>query len=228
VCAAKGYRLILTMPESMSIERRKMLLLLGAKLELTPAAAGMRGAIGRAEALLSEIPDSFMPQQFANVANPDIHRRTTAEEIWRDTAGDVDVLISGVGTGGTLTGVASVLKQRNPSFRVVAVEPEDSPVLSGGVPGPHKIQGIGAGFIPPNLDTGLIDEVIRVSNTTALETARLSARIEGLPVGISSGAALAAAIEVGRRSEMAGKVIVAIIPSFAERYLSTALFEGLD
>jgi cysteine synthase A len=228
VCAAKGYRLILTMPESMSMERRKMLLLLGAKLELTPASAGMRGAIARAEALLSEIPDSFMPQQFANAANPEIHRRTTAEEIWRDTGGNVDVLVSGVGTGGTLTGVAGVLKERNPSFRAVAVEPEDSPVLSGGVPGPHKIQGIGAGFIPANLDTGLIDEVIRVSNNTALETARLSARVEGLPVGISSGAALAAAMEVGARPEMAGKVMVVIIPSFAERYLSTALFDGLD
>jgi cysteine synthase A len=188
----------------------------------------MRGSIARAEALLSEIPDSFMPQQFANAANPEIHRRTTAEEIWRDTGGNVDVLVSGVGTGGTLTGVAGVLKERNPSFRAVAVEPEDSPVLSGGVPGPHKIQGIGAGFIPANLDTGLIDEVIRVSNNTALETARLSARVEGLPVGISSGAALAAAMEVGARPEMAGKVMVVIIPSFAERYLSTALFDGLD
>jgi cysteine synthase A len=228
VAAAKGYRLILTMPESMSLERRKMLLLLGAKLELTPAAAGMRGAIARAEALLQEIPDSFMPQQFANAANPDIHRRTTAEEIWHDTAGRADVLISGVGTGGTLTGVAEVLKARKPTFHVVAVEPEDSPVLSGGVPGPHKIQGIGAGFVPPILDTSLIDEVIRISNNVAFETARLSARLEGLPVGISSGAALAAAIEVGTRPEMAGKLIVAIIPSFAERYLSTALFEGLE
>jgi cysteine synthase A len=228
VCAAKGYRLILTMPESMSTERRKMLLLLGAKLELTPAAAGMRGAIARAEALLEEIPDSFMPQQFANAANPEIHRHTTAEEIWRDTEGRVDVLISGVGTGGTLTGVASVLKERKPSFRAVAVEPEDSPVLSGGLPGPHKIQGIGAGFIPPILDMGLIDEVVRVSNMTAMETARLSARVEGLPVGISSGAALAAAVEVGRRPDMAGKMIVVIIPSFAERYLSTALFDGLE
>jgi cysteine synthase A len=228
VCAAKGYRLILTMPESMSLERRKMLLLLGAKTELTPAAAGMRGAIARAEALLKEIPDSFMPQQFANEANPEIHRRTTAEEIWNDTAGRADVLISGVGTGGTLTGVASVLKARKPSFRAIAVEPEDSPVLSGGVPGPHKIQGIGAGFIPPILDTGLIDEVVRISNSTAMDMARLSARVEGLPVGISSGAALAAGIEVGSRPEMAGKVIVVIIPSFAERYLSTALFEGLD
>jgi cysteine synthase A len=228
VCAAKGYKLILAMPESMSIERRKMLLLLGAKLELTPASAGMRGAIARAEALLSEIPDSFMPQQFANEANPEIHRKTTAEEIWRDTAGRADILISGVGTGGTLTGVASSLKALKPSFKAIAVEPEDSPVLSGGMPGPHKIQGIGAGFIPDNLDVGLIDEVLRISNNTALETARLSARVEGLPVGISSGAAIAAALEVGIRPEMSGKVIVIIIPSFAERYLSTALFEGLD
>jgi cysteine synthase A len=228
VCAAKGYKLILTMPESMSLERRKMLLILGAKIELTPAAAGMRGAIGRAEAILKEIPDSFMPQQFANAANPEIHRRTTAEEIWRDTGGRVDVLVAGVGTGGTLTGVADVLKSRKPSFRAVAVEPEDSPVLSGGVPCPHKIQGIGAGFIPPILDTGLIDEIVRVSNGTAMETARLSARLEGIPVGISSGAAIAAAVEVGSRPDMAGKVIVTIIPSFAERYLSTALFEGLD
>jgi cysteine synthase A len=228
VCAAKGYRLILTMPESMSLERRKMLLLLGAKTELTPASAGMKGAIARAEALLKEIPDSFMPQQFANTANPEIHRRTTAEEIWNDTNGRADVLISGVGTGGTLTGVAEVIKPRKPSFRTVAVEPEDSPVLSGGMPGPHKIQGIGAGFIPPILKTDLIDEVVRISNNTALEMARLSAKVEGLPVGISSGAALAAAIEVGSRPEMAGKVIVTIIPSFAERYLSTALFDGVE
>jgi cysteine synthase A len=228
VCAAKGYRLILTMPESMSLERRKMLLLLGAKTELTPASAGMKGAIARAEALRKEIPDSFIPQQFDNPANPEVHRRTTAEEIWNDTAGRADVLISGVGTGGTLTGVAEVIKPRKPSFRAVAVEPEDSPVLSGGVPGPHKIQGLGAGFIPSILKTDLIDEIIRVSNTTAMETARLSARVEGLPVGISSGAALAAAIEVGSRPEMAGKVIVAIVPSFAERYLSTALFDGIE
>jgi cysteine synthase A len=228
VCAAKGYRLILTMPESMSIERRKMLLLLGAKLELTPAAAGMRGAIARAEALLRDIPDSFMPQQFANAANPEIHRRTTAEEIWRDTDGRADVLVSGVGTGGTLTGVAGVLKERKPGFWTVAVEPEDSPVLSGGAPGPHRIQGIGAGFIPANLDVALIDEIVKVSNAAAIETAQLSARVEGLPVGISSGAALAAAFEVGSRPEMAGKMIVVIIPSFAERYLSTALFDGLE
>ncbi|HLG90002.1 MAG TPA: cysteine synthase A [Alphaproteobacteria bacterium] len=228
VCAAKGYRLILTMPESMSLERRKMLVLLGARLELTPASAGMRGAIARAEELLREIPDSFMPQQFDNPANPEIHRRTTAEEIWKDTGGRADVLISGVGTGGTLTGVADIIKSRKPSFRAIAVEPEDSPVLSGGMPGPHKIQGIGAGFIPPILDTKLIDEVVRISNSTAFETARLAARLEGLPVGISSGAALAAGLEVGSRPEMAGKVIVVIIPSQAERYLSTALFDGVE
>ena len=227
VAAAKGYKLILTMPESMSIERRKMLVLLGARLELTPAAAGMRGAIARAEELLKENPDSFMPQQFANSANPEIHRRTTAEEIWRDSDGRADVLISGVGTGGTLTGVASILKARKAGFRAVAVEPEDSPVLSGGMPGPHKIQGIGAGFVPANLDVKLIDEVVRVSNATAFETARMVARLEGLPVGISSGAAIAAALEVGARPDMDGKMIVIIIPSTAERYLSTALFEGL-
>ena len=227
VAAAKGYKLILTMPESMSIERRKMVVLLGARLELTPAAAGMRGAIARAEELLKENPDSFMPQQFANSANPEIHRRTTAEEIWRDSDGRADVLISGVGTGGTLTGVASILKARKAGFRAVAVEPEDSPVLSGGMPGPHKIQGIGAGFVPANLDVKLIDEVVRVSNATAFETARMVARLEGLPVGISSGAAIAAALEVGARPDMDGKMIVIIIPSTAERYLSTALFEGL-
>ncbi|MGQ9364755.1 cysteine synthase A [Azospirillum sp. ST 5-10] len=228
VAAARGYRLILTMPESMSIERRKMLKLLGAELELTPAAEGMKGAIRKAEELLASLPDAFMPQQFKNPANPEIHRRTTAEEIWRDTDGKVDILISGVGTGGTLTGVASVLKERKPGFQAVAVEPEDSPVLSGGMPGPHKIQGIGAGFVPDILDTGLIDEVVRISNQRAFETARKVARLEGLPVGISSGAALAAALEVGGRPENAGKLIVAILPSFAERYLSTALFEGLE
>ncbi|WP_029010938.1 cysteine synthase A [Azospirillum halopraeferens] len=226
--AARGYRLILTMPESMSIERRKMLKLLGAELELTPAAEGMKGAIRKAEELLASLPDAFMPQQFKNAANPEVHRRTTAEEIWRDTDGKVDILISGVGTGGTLTGVAGVLKARKPGFRAIAVEPEDSPVLSGGMPGPHKIQGIGAGFVPDILETGLIDEVVRISNQRAFETARKVARLEGLPVGISSGAALAAALEVGGRPENAGKLIVAIIPSFAERYLSTALFEGLE
>ncbi|MGB8840909.1 MAG: cysteine synthase A [Aliidongia sp.] len=227
VCAAKGYRLILTMPDSMSVERRKMLKLLGAELELTPAAGGMRGAIARAEELLKTLPDAIMLQQFENPANPAIHRATTAEEIWADTGGQVDVIISGVGTGGTLTGVAQALKPRRPGLRMVAVEPEDSPVLSGGAPGPHKIQGIGAGFVPKILDREQIDEVVRVSNDRAFKLARESARLEGLPVGISSGAALAAALDVGMRPEMAGKLIVVIIPSFAERYLSTALFEGM-
>jgi len=227
VCAAKGYRLILTMPDSMSVERRKMLLLLGAELELTPAAQGMHGAIARAEAIVRSLPDAFMPQQFQNPANPEIHRRTTAEEIWRDTAGAVDIVVSAVGTGGTLTGIGSVLKPRKPGLRMVAVEPEDSAVLSGGMPGPHKIQGIGAGFIPEILDTGLIDEVIRIGNDTALHTARQAARLDGLAVGISAGAALAASLEVGARPGMAGRTIVVILPSFAERYLTTALFEGL-
>ena len=227
VAAAKGYRLILTMPDSMSLERRKMLLILGAELELTPAARGMRGAIERAEALVASLPDALMLQQFENPANPEIHRRTTAEEIWRDTGGKLDVLISGVGTGGTITGCAHTLKPRLPQLRIVAVEPEDSPVLSGGLPGPHKIQGIGAGFVPEILDTKIIDEVIRIGNDTSFATARKAARLDGIPVGISSGAALAAALEIGTRKEMAGKRIVVIIPSFAERYLSTALFEGL-
>jgi cysteine synthase len=227
VAAARGYRLILVMPESMSIERRKMLALLGAELVLTPAAQGMKGAIAKANEIISATPGAVMPQQFENPANPEIHRRTTAEEIWNDTNGEVDIVVSGVGTGGTITGVGEVLKARKPSVRMVAVEPEDSPVLSGGAPGPHKIQGIGAGFIPAILDRGVIDEIITVGNQTAFDTARLVARIEGIPVGISSGAAIAAAIDVGRREENAGKTIVIIIPSFAERYLSTALFEGL-
>jgi cysteine synthase A len=227
VAAAKGYRLILVMPESMSVERRKMLLILGAEIELTEAAKGMRGAIAKAQELLATIPGAVMPQQFENPANPEIHRRTTAEEIWNDTKGAVDVVISGVGTGGTITGVGQVLKQKKPSVRMIALEPEDSPVLSGGQPGPHKIQGIGAGFVPAILDRKVIDEIITISNETAFETARKTARLEGIPVGISSGAAIAAALEVGTRPEMAGKTIVAIIPSFAERYLSTALFEGL-
>jgi cysteine synthase A len=225
-CAAKGYRLILTMPDSMSVERRKMLKLLGAELELTPAAQGMRGAIAKAEEILRSLPDAFMPQQFQNPANPEIHRRTTAEEIWKDTGGKVDVVVSGVGTGGTLTGVGSVLKPRKPGLRMIAVEPEDSAVLSGGPPGPHKIQGLGAGFIPDILDTSLIDEILRIGNDTAFHTAREAARLDGMPVGISSGAALAAALEVGARPEMVGKTIVVILPSFAERYLSTPLFEG--
>jgi cysteine synthase A len=228
VAAAKGYRLILTMPESMSIERRKMLKLLGAELHLTEAAKGMKGAIAKAEELVATIQGAIIPQQFRNPANPEIHRRTTAEEIWNDTGGAADILISGVGTGGTLTGVAEVIKPRKPSFHVVAVEPEDSPVLSGGQPGPHKIQGIGAGFVPPILNTAMIDEVVQVSNDRAFQMARRAAKVEGLPVGISSGAALAAAFEVGARPASAGKQIVVIIPSIAERYLSTALFDGLE
>ena len=228
VAAAKGYRLILTMPESMSIERRKMLYLLGASIELTPAAKGMPGAIARAEEILKENPDAFMPQQFSNEANPEVHRNTTAEEIWKDTNGKVDIVISGVGTGGTLTGTAEALKARKPGFKMIAVEPEDSPVLSGGIPGPHKIQGIGAGFIPDNVNLDIIDEVLQIGNETAFAMARRAAKTEGLPIGISSGAAIAAALEVGTRPEMKGKMIVAILPSFAERYLSTALFDGLD
>ena len=227
VAAARGYRLILTMPESMSMERRKMLYLLGAEIELTPAAKGMPGAIARAEELLKEHPGAFMPQQFSNDANPEVHRNTTAEEIWQDTDGKVDVVISGVGTGGTLTGVAEVIKARKPDFKMIAVEPEDSPILSGGVPGPHKIQGIGAGFVPDNLNSDMVDEVIQIGNETAFVTARRAAKSEGLPVGISSGAAIAAALEIGARPDMASKMIVAILPSFAERYLSTALFDGL-
>jgi cysteine synthase A len=227
VAAARGYRLILVMPESMSVERRKMLALLGAELVLTEAAKGMKGAVAKAEELAKETPNAVIPQQFRNPANPEIHRKTTAEEIWNDTKGNVDVIVSGVGTGGTITGVGQVLKPRKPSLRIVAVEPADSPVLSGGQPGPHKIQGIGAGFVPEILDRSVIDEVVTVSNQQAFETARALARLEGIPVGISSGAAVAAALEIGARAELAGKNIVVVIPSFAERYLSTALFEGL-
>ena len=227
VAAAKGYRLILVMPESMSMERRKMLRFLGAELELTPPGLGMKGALARADELLKEIPGSVMPQQFENPANPEIHRNSTAEEIWVDTAGKVDVVISAVGTGGTLTGVGSVLKQKKPDLRMIAVEPEDSAVISGGKPGPHKIQGIGAGFIPGNLDIKLIDETITIGNETAFETSRRLARLEGIPAGISSGAAVAAGLEVAARPGMEGKTVVVIIPSFAERYLSTALFDGL-
>ena len=227
VAAARGYRLILVMPESMSIERRKMLALLGAELELTPAPLGMKGAIAKAEELKASIPGAVIPQQFKNPATPHIHPKTTSEEIWNDTEGGVDIFISGVGTGGTITGVGQVLKSRKPQVKVVAVEPEDSPVLSGGNPGPHKIQGIGAGFVPDILDRSVIDEVVRIGNQTAFDTARLLARLEGIPTGISSGAAVAAALEIAARPESKGKNIVIIIPSFAERYLSTALFEGL-
>ena len=225
VCAARGYRLILTMPETMSVERRKMLALLGARLELTEGARGMKGAVARAEELAEEIEGAIIPQQFENPANPAIHEKTTAEEIWQDTGGQVDVFVSGVGTGGTITGVGRVLKARNPDVRIVAVEPEDSPVLSGGDPGPHKIQGIGAGFVPAILDTGLIDEVLQIGNDTAFATARKVAAVEGIPVGISSGAALAAALQVAQRPDMTGKRIVVVLPSFAERYLSTPLFD---
>ncbi|GGB40761.1 cysteine synthase A [Roseibium aquae] len=227
VAAAKNYRLILVMPETMSVERRKMFKILGAELVLTEGAKGMKGAIARAEELVQEIPNAVMPQQFQNPANPEVHRRTTAEEIWNDTDGKVDVFVSGIGTGGTITGVAQVLKARNPDLHVVAVEPEDSPVLSGGNPGPHKIQGIGAGFVPGVLDTSVFDEVQTIANDDAFAMAREVAKTEGVPVGISSGAALQAAIRVGQREDMAGKTIVVIIPSFAERYLSTALFDGL-
>jgi cysteine synthase A len=225
--AAKGYKLVLTMPETMSVERRKMLALLGAELVLTEGSKGMKGAIAKAEELAATIPDAIIPQQFENPANPEIHRKTTAEEIWNDTNGTVDFLVSGIGTGGTITGAGQVLKAKKPSIKVIAVEPADSPILSGGNPGPHKIQGIGAGFAPAILDKSVYDEVITVTNDDAFANARLVARLEGVPVGISSGAALTAAIKLGQREENAGKNIVVIIPSFAERYLSTALFEGL-
>ena len=227
VCAARGYRLILTMPESMSIERRKLLAFLGAELELTPREKGMNGAIARAQELLETLPDAVMPNQFANPANPEIHERTTAEEIWADTDGRVDLIVSGVGTGGTLTGCARVLKPRKPGLRMIAVEPAASPVLSGGQHTPHPIQGIGAGFIPAILDTEQIDEVVQVQNEPAVAMARELARSEGIPGGISSGAVLAAALDVARRDDLAGKLMVVIIPSFAERYISTLLFEGL-
>ena len=227
VCAARGYRLVLLMPDSMSRERRQLLRAYGAELILTPAAEGMPGAIRRAEEMAAADPRYFIPQQFQNPANPEIHRRTTAEEIWRDTDGRADVLVAGVGTGGTITGVGEVLKARRPSFRCVAVEPDASPVLSGGAKGPHPIQGIGAGFLPDVLNTKIYDEIIRVTNDDAFATARRAAREEGLLVGISSGAALWAAIEVARRPESAGQLIVVIVPSFGERYLSTPLFADL-
>jgi cysteine synthase len=227
VAAARGYRLILVMPESMSLERRKMLKLLGAEIVLTPAAQGMGGAVTKAEELIRTTRYAVMPQQFKHPANPEIHRLTTAEEIWNDTGGKIDVFVSAVGTGGTISGVGQALKPRKKSLRIVAVEPKDSAVISGGKPGPHKIQGIGAGFIPDTLDRSVIDEVVTVSNQAAFDTARALARHEGIPAGISSGAAVAAALEIGKRPRMAGKTIVVILPSFAERYLSTALFDGL-
>ena len=227
VAAAKGYRLILTMPESMSIERRKMLAYLGAELVLTPKEKGMGGAIARAKELLAEIPGAVSPSQFDNPSNPAIHEKTTAEEIWADTNGAVDAVVSGIGTGGTFTGVGRVLKPRKPGLKMFAIEPEASPVLSGGQPGPHMIQGIGAGFVPGNADTSLIDEIVKVTNEESFAMARKLAKTEGIPGGISSGAAAAAAVRIGKRPEMAGKTIVVILASFAERYLSTALFDGV-
>jgi cysteine synthase len=227
VCAAKGYRLVLTMPESMSLERRRMLRLLGAELVLTPGTQGMRGALAAAQRVLDERPGAIMLQQFENPANPAVHRQTTAEEIWRDSGGRLHALVAGVGTGGTITGCAQTLKTRDAGIRFIAVEPEDSPVLSGGKPGPHKIQGIGAGFVPANLDRNLVDEVLRIGNETAFRVAREAAALEGIPAGISSGATIAAALEIGARPEMAGKRVVAIVASCAERYLSTELFSDL-
>src|SRR6201747_3041394 len=225
--ASRGYRLKLVMPESMSIERRKMLAFLGAEIVLTPAAQGMKGSIATAEELVRTTPNAVMPQQFKNLANPEVHRRTTAEEIWNDTGGNIDYFVAGVGTGGTITGVGQVLKPRKPSLRVVAVEPEESPVLSGGQHSPHKIQGIGAGFVPDILDRSVMDQIVKINSSTAIETSRALARSEGIPGGISSGAAIAAAFVIGKRPENAGKTILAIVPSFSERYLSTALFEGI-
>lgn len=228
VARAKGYRCILTMPESMSLERRKLLKLLGAELVLTPAEKGMKGAIAKAEEIAATTEGAFLPQQFENPANPEIHRKTTAQEIWSDCDGKVDAIVAGVGTGGTITGVSEVLKQRNPNFKAFAVEPADSPVISGGAPGPHKIQGIGAGFIPKNLNVDIIDGIEKVTNDEAFEMARRLAAEEGIPGGISSGAAVMAAVRVASRPEMKGKRIVVILPSMAERYMSTDLFKGIE
>ena len=226
VCAAKGYQLLLTMPDTMSVERRYLLAALGAELVLTPGSKGMSGAVKKAEELVAEHPDYFMPQQFENVANPEVHRKTTALEIWNDTDGGVDIFVSGVGTGGTITGVSEVIKTRRPDFKAVAVEPADSPVLSGGSPGKHKIQGIGAGFVPEVLNTEIIDEIVTVTNEDAFETAKNMASLEGILCGISSGAAIWAALEVARRPESAGQKIVAVLASTGERYISTDLFQS--
>jgi cysteine synthase A len=226
VCAARGYKIILIMPDTMTVERRQLMSVFGAELVLTPGVEGMPGAVRKAEQLAAENPNYFMPQQFKNPANPEVHRLTTAEEIWRDTDGKVDILVSGVGTGGTITGVAEVIKKRRPDFKAIAVEPKDSPVLSGGKPGPHKIQGIGAGFVPDVLRMDLVDEVIQVSNEEAAKTARRLAKEEGILVGISSGAAAWAALEVGKREENKDKLIVVVLPDTGERYLSTELFQG--